>query len=127
MAFWQGKQDERERMDRIIRQNPGIRPAELARRLGVSRSNVHRRLTIHESMALHLAAYSRDLLGGLADRIQNSVQIANEAGISDPTFVTLGEEVRAWKLLLDRRFEGVREEVGVAVGEWFASQEGEMC
>jgi hypothetical protein len=38
MAYWKGKQAEREALDRLIRQNPGIRPAELARRLGVSRS-----------------------------------------------------------------------------------------
>ena len=33
-----------------------------------------------------------------------------EAGITDPTFVPLGEELRAWKLVLDGRFDGVRGE-----------------
>ncbi|MEE8392491.1 MAG: hypothetical protein V3S14_17055 [Anaerolineae bacterium] len=42
-----------------------------------------------------LAAYSRDLLSGVADRIRDSIRAASEAGIDDPTFVTLGEEVRA--------------------------------
>ncbi len=74
----------------------------------------------------HLTAYSRDLLGGMADRIRDSIRAANEAGIDDPTFVTLGEEVRAWKFLLDGRFAGVREEMDGVVGEWFASQEGEV-
>lgn len=73
----------------------------------------------------HLTAYSRDLLGGMADRIRDSIRAANEAGIDDPTFVTLGEEVRAWKFLLDRRFAGVRKRMDHLVDEWFALQEGE--
>ncbi len=72
----------------------------------------------------HLAAYTRDLLSPMAGRIRNSIGAAREAGIADPTFVTLGEEVRAWKLLLDERFEGVREEVDGMVGEWFGSVSG---
>jgi len=68
----------------------------------------------------HLAAYSRDLLGGMANRIRDSIRAANEAGIDDPTFVTLGEEVRAWKFLLDGRFAGVRERVDGLTSEWFS-------
>jgi hypothetical protein len=70
----------------------------------------------------HLAAYSRDLLGDVADRIRDSIHAANEAGIGDPTFVTLGEEVRAWKLVLGRRFDRVREEVDKVMEEWFSQQ-----
>ncbi len=44
MAFWKRKHTELEETVRIIEENPGIRPAELARRLGVSRSTVTRRL-----------------------------------------------------------------------------------
>ena len=44
MAFWNRKQKEFDETIRIIEENPGIRPAELARRLGVSRSTVTRRL-----------------------------------------------------------------------------------
>lgn len=69
----------------------------------------------------HLPAYSRDLLSRMAGRIRESIRLANEAGIDDPTFVTLGEEVRAWKFLLDGRFEGVRGEVDRVVGEWVRS------
>ena len=62
MVHWQKKHGEREKMDRIIRQNPGIRPAELARRLDVSRSTVQRRLpTMEEEGYL----YSEDEWGGL--------------------------------------------------------------
>ena len=68
----------------------------------------------------HLEAYSRDLLSGMASRIRGSIQAANEAGIEDPTFVTLGEEVRAWKLLLDGRFDRVRDEVDELMSEWFS-------
>jgi len=70
----------------------------------------------------HLAACSRDLLGRMADRIRDSIRAAHEADISDPTFVPLGEEVRAWKFLLDGRFDGVREGVDEVVGEWFGEQ-----
>ena len=71
----------------------------------------------------HLAAYSRDLLRPMAGRIRDSIRTAIEDGITDPTFVTLGEEVRAWKFLLDGRFEGVREEVDEVAREWFGYKE----
>jgi hypothetical protein len=38
----------------------------------------------------------------MAGRIRDSIRTAREAIITDPTFVPLGEEIRAWKLLLDR-------------------------
>jgi DNA-binding IclR family transcriptional regulator len=62
MAFWQTKGGEREKMDRAIRQHPGIRPAELARQLGVSRSTVQRRLPAMEEAGY---LYSEDERGGL--------------------------------------------------------------
>lgn len=62
MGFWSTKQGEYEEMDRIIRENPGIRPAELARRLGVSRSTVQRRLPSLEEAGY---LYSEDERGGL--------------------------------------------------------------
>jgi len=68
-----------------------------------------------------LAAYSRDLPSPMAGRIRDSIRAATEASITDPTFVPLGEEVRVWKFLLDRRFEGARGEVDRVVGEWFGN------
>jgi len=62
MAFWSTKQDEYEEMDRIIRENPGIQPAELARRLGVARSTVQRRLPSLEEAGY---LYSEDERGRL--------------------------------------------------------------
>ncbi len=44
MAFWHRKKGEYEAMMEVIEENPGISPAELARRLGVDRSTVQRRL-----------------------------------------------------------------------------------
>ena len=45
MAFWSRKQDdEYQKMDEVIQEQPGIRQAELARELEVSRSTVTRRL-----------------------------------------------------------------------------------
>jgi len=60
----------------------------------------------------HLAAYSCDLPSPIAGRIRNSIPAAKEAGLTDPTFDTLGEEIRAWRFALDGRFEGMGEEVG---------------
>jgi len=40
-------------------------------------------------------------------------------GIDDPTFVTLGEEVRAWKFILDRRFDRIRDRLDEAIRAWF--------
>ena len=62
MAFWQKKGEEREEMDGMIQRNPGIRPAELARRMGVSRSTVQRRLPAMEEAGY---LYSEDERGGL--------------------------------------------------------------
>ncbi len=58
----------------------------------------------------------------MADQIRKSVATAVEAGISDPTFVPLGEELRAWKFLLDGRYQGVWNEASEALVEWFGSE-----
>lgn len=70
-----------------------------------------------------LQAYSRQLLGERAETISQSIQEAARAGITDPTFVTLGEEVRAWKLLLAARFHPVRHGVDQALRDWFREAE----
>jgi len=44
MAFWFKKKTDFDEMFELIQQRPGMRPAELARMLGVSRSTVLRRL-----------------------------------------------------------------------------------
>jgi len=62
VAFWSKKQTELEKMDRLVREDPGIRPAELARRLGVARSTVLRRLPGLEEAGY---LYSEDERGGL--------------------------------------------------------------
>jgi DNA-binding IclR family transcriptional regulator len=62
MPFWGKKRQEFERMDAVIRRNPGIRPAKLARELGVSRSTVQRRLPSLEEAGF---LYSEDRRGGL--------------------------------------------------------------
>jgi DNA-binding MarR family transcriptional regulator len=62
MAHWQRKEKDFEQMDRIIRQRPGIRPAELARKLNVARSTVTRRLPSLEEAGY---LYSEDDRGGL--------------------------------------------------------------
>ena len=62
MAFWSKKQEDFEEVDRIIRQQPGIRPAELARQLNVARSTVQRRLPSMEEAGY---LYSEDERGGL--------------------------------------------------------------
>jgi len=69
----------------------------------------------------HLAAYSLDLLSPMARRIRGSICAAREAGITHPIFDPLGEVIRAWKLVLDRRFDRVREEVDRVVKKWFRS------
>lgn len=71
----------------------------------------------------HLAGCSRDLLSQMAGRIRDSIRAAAEADITDPTFVALGEEVRAWKFLLDGRFEEAREEADAVVAEGLALKE----
>jgi len=67
----------------------------------------------------HVPSYSRDLIARMADRIRDSIRTANEVDIDDPTFVTLGEEVRAWKFILDQRFDGIRDCLDKAIKAWF--------
>jgi DNA-binding IclR family transcriptional regulator len=62
MAFWNKKQAEFEEMDQVIREAPGIRPAELAQRLDLARSTVQRRLPSMEEAGY---LYSEDERGGL--------------------------------------------------------------
>jgi DNA-binding transcriptional ArsR family regulator len=62
MAFWHKKRRAFDEMDRIIRREPGIRPAELARRLDVARSTVTRRLPSMEEAGY---LYAEDEEGGL--------------------------------------------------------------
>lgn len=70
----------------------------------------------------HVPSYSRDLIARMADRIRDSIRTANEVGIDDPTFVTLGEEVRAWKFILDQRFDGIRDRLDGATKAWFEEE-----
>jgi len=69
----------------------------------------------------HLAAYSCDLPSPIAGRIRDSIRTAREAIITEPTFTPLGEEMRTWKFLLDRRYGTVSEEVDGVVKKWFRS------
>jgi DNA-binding MarR family transcriptional regulator len=62
MAHWHCKEKDFEQMDHIIRQRPGIRPAELAREMNVARSTVTRRLPSLEEAGY---LYSEDDRGGL--------------------------------------------------------------
>lgn len=64
-------------------------------------------------------SHSRDLIARMADRVRDSIRTANEAGIDDPIFVTLGEEVRAWKFILNPRFDGIRDRLNETIRAWF--------
>lgn len=68
-----------------------------------------------------LPAYTEALLRPMAPRIREGIQAAHAAGITDPTFVTLGEEVRAWKFLLAPRFEPVWGQIEPLLMTWFES------
>jgi len=51
MPIWKKrKRNEYEQMAALIREHPGITPADLARRLGVARSTVQRRLPALEEL-----------------------------------------------------------------------------
>jgi DNA-binding transcriptional ArsR family regulator len=62
MPFWSKNRTEFLEMDRLIRQQPGIRPAEIAEQLGVARSTITRRLPSLEEAGF---LYSEDKRGGL--------------------------------------------------------------
>ncbi len=62
MAFWNKKQVEFEVVDQVIQQRPGIRPAQVAKEVGVARSTIQRRLPSMEEAGY---LYSEDDKGGL--------------------------------------------------------------
>lgn len=62
MPFWSKNQAEFVEMDRVIQQQPGIRPAEIAEQLGMARSTIARRLPSLEEAGF---LYSEDNRGGL--------------------------------------------------------------
>ncbi|HEY89908.1 MAG TPA: winged helix-turn-helix domain-containing protein [Thermoflexia bacterium] len=62
MAFWRKQRQKYEELDGLIRTHPGIRPAELARKLNLARSTVQRRLPSLEEAGY---LYSEDERGGL--------------------------------------------------------------
>ena len=63
MAFWKRNEPEYEEMARLIQEEPGIRPGQLARALSVERSTVLRRLPALEEAGILL---SEDQKGGLS-------------------------------------------------------------
>ncbi len=62
MAFWNSKKSDYEQTDAIIRLNPGITSAELARRLGKHRATIGHRLATMENAGY---LYSEDKEGRL--------------------------------------------------------------
>ena len=44
--------------------------------------------------------------------------------ITDPTSVSLGQELRAWKRILGKRFESAADAADGIVGEWFREVQG---
>lgn len=62
MAFWNKKQADFEAVDRVIQRQPGVRPAQIAREVGVARSTIQRRLPSMEEAGY---LYSEDDKGGL--------------------------------------------------------------
>jgi DNA-binding MarR family transcriptional regulator len=62
MALWRKKEAKYRETDRVIREKPGLTPAELARELGLARSTIIRRLPSLEKAGY---LYSEDERGGL--------------------------------------------------------------
>ena len=62
MSFWHKNEDEFEEMDRILREQPGLTPSDLAKLLNVSVSTITRRLPSLEEAGVLL---SQDKRGGL--------------------------------------------------------------
>jgi DNA-binding transcriptional ArsR family regulator len=81
VAFWKEKRREFDRMDRIIKAQPGIRPAELARRLDVARSTVTRRLPSREEAGYLYAEDQRDCQGhGCTTHARAGILLADKCG-----------------------------------------------
>lgn len=69
--------------------------------------------------SVHVSSHSRDWIARCAESARDSIRTANEAGVDNPAFGTLGREVRAWKFILNRRFDKIRDDLDEAIKAWF--------
>jgi len=63
--------------------------------------------------------YWKEIIENEAEHLKRNIQRALQGKIDDPTFISLGEDLRAWKFLINPRFDSRRSEVQQILAEFF--------
>jgi len=63
--------------------------------------------------------YWKEIIENEAEHLKRNIQRALEGKIDDPTFISLGEDLRAWKFLITPRFDSKRSEIQEILAEFF--------
>lgn len=67
----------------------------------------------------NLHPYFRKMISDRKEVIKKTIDDANRLRIDDPTFITHGEEIMAWKFLLNPKFDTRREEINKILSKLF--------
>jgi len=69
-------------------------------------------------------SYFKNLVAPRGDLLRKNIKSAIEAEITDTTFITFGEDLRAWKFLIDKRFDLKRRKINIILDEYFKNTKG---
>ena len=67
----------------------------------------------------HVSPYSKGIIKDQADHLRNNIRRAMNAKITDPTFISYGEDLRAWKFLINQKFDPKRREINEILEAYF--------
>lgn len=67
----------------------------------------------------NLHPYFKKMIRERKDAIKKAIDDANRLKIDDPTFINHGEEIMAWKFLLNPKFDTKREEINKILWKFF--------
>lgn len=63
--------------------------------------------------------YWKEIIRNEAEHLKKNIQRALEGRIDDPTFISFGEDLRAWKFLLNPKFDSRRDDIQQILAKFF--------
>lgn len=67
----------------------------------------------------HVSSYSKNIIKKQSDHLKSTIQRAINAKIDGPTFISYGEDLRAWKFLINPKFNLKRREINELLESYF--------